>query len=366
MTSILFLEKEYLIYKTLKIQEVMIIIEKKNLEKYRYAVGKIVFLEQYHFEYKLVQDIKTSNCMKVMVLNTNKTIIVSLFGQPTIDKKIIDSPVLVFYQKRFVHNSKRYDNEYRVFNKSFENAYDESIGLALIEPMSFYKKNKIIDIDLLDIFDNAIIAQSTEKQLFKYYSTAIQANKYGQLDGKISFMNPIEFNDPFDCNCVFKNGNSVSDFFRVFCSIESYESIPMWSYYGENHKGYCFEYSKVDITNELINTNLNILCIIGEVNYSSKRPDYCLPGNSLSYTNIKKYIDCTFTKYEEWKHEKEYRFVLISKAFSSANSAFQVSVPIINIYRGCNNDGAKLYNSSKTQLSTVTLKKDINNYSLRR
>lgn len=340
----------------------MIIVERSDLDGYRFIVGKIVFLRQYNSEYKLIEDIEESSCMKMLKIDTNQIVIVSIFCQPK--NKIKDLPVIVFYLKSAFRGRTIKGNSSLELSELFENEYNECIYLALLEPLQFINKYSTDQIDVVKILENAIIAKPLEKRLFKYYSTKIENNVHGQLDGKISFMNPQEFNDPFDCNCFYQNGNPVSNCFRAFCSTESSTNIPMWAYYGEDHKGYCFEYAQADIINALINTNLDVLCIIGNVTYSSKRPNCFLPCNSFSYTNIKKFIDCTFTKYDGWKHEREYRFVLISKSFNANNSAFQVSIPIKDILRGCNNQGKTIRNSSKKPLNTRQLKKDVKNYIL--
>lgn len=344
----------------------MLIIEKKDLEIYRFIVAKVVFLEQYHNKYQLIKDIKASNCMEMIRMDTNQKVVISLLSKPKKNKDTPKLPIIVFYQKRSFRDSsdKRNNSISYVLTSAFDSEYDKCIGLALIEPLNFINKYKNKQIDMMDILGNAIIAKPIEKQLFKYYSTLIENNQYGQLNGKISFMPPQAFNDPFDCNCLSQNGNSLSNCFRVFCCTEDRVNIPMWAYYGENHKGYCFEYSQADILKELMKSNPNALCIIGEVTYSKKRPDYFMPNNSLSYTNIKKYIDCTFTKYDGWKQEKEYRFVLISQTFNSNSSVFQVTVPIKNIFTGCNHSGKSVTVNNKT-LTTHKLIKDLKNYSLK-
>ena len=77
----------------------MRIIERKDLDTYRYIVGKIVFLNIYKEEYNIVEDIPHSNCF-IAKKHDNSYIIISLFKQPSISKKYQNYTVLVFYEKK--------------------------------------------------------------------------------------------------------------------------------------------------------------------------------------------------------------------------------------------------------------------------
>ena len=338
----------------------MRIIERKDLDTYRYIVGKIVFLNIYKEEYNIVEDIPHSNCF-IANNHDNSYIIISLFKQPSISKKYQNYTVWVFYEKKQKGNN-TYVNQQ--LSDRFIKHYDEAIGEAFFSPPQFVEKysNGVISLD--EMLESIYIAKDTSGSLFKYYSTKIESNNYGTLDGNVSFMNPIKFNDPFDCTCLFANGQSISDKFRVFCSILDKTDILMWSYYGEDHKGYCFEYSKHDIISTLINSKMNALCIIGDVKYEDERPNYKLKTSTLSFSNIKDLITCTFTKYKKWEHEKEFRFVLISDSFNDNGESTQITIPILNIYRGCNNSKTMLYSNGQP-LKTTQLVEDTLEYKIK-
>ena len=138
----------------------------------------------------------------------------------------------------------------------------------------------------------------------------------------------------------------------------------MWSYYGSDHAGFCFEYSKHDIIKTIINSNINGLCIIGKVNYSQKRPTYKSLSNKFSYTNIKFLIDCTFTKYFKWNHEEEYRFVIISENFNDNGDATKLNVQIKNILNGCKGSGITIKDSKNNILSYNKISMDNIDYKL--
>ena len=342
----------------------MFIIEKKDFDLYRYIVGKMVFLKEYKDEYKFIEDIKESNCF-VAENYEKETIIISIFRQPNIKlkKRYSNLKLYVFYQK--MQNFKDTQSVCMILKDSFNLNYNESLARAVLNPFEFLKINKEFDFLLDTIFINASIAHDTSGNLYKYYSKIkVKENKHKIKDGNISFLNPSTFNDPFDCTCELLNKTSISDKFRVLCTIQDEKNILMWSYYGSEHTGYCFEYSKHDIIAELIKLKINGLCIIGNVYYSNKRPDYRATTNTFTYSNLKFLIDCTFTKYKKWEHEEEFRFVLISDFFNDNGIATTLNVPIKKIINGCEGDGKNLRNSNKKLIKTVQLSKDKNEYKL--
>lgn len=334
----------------------MIFIEKSDLDNYRYAVGKVVFLRVYYREYRFIKDIENSNCMVVEDEKKN-SLIISLFREPTVGKKKRPFPTLVYYQ----NPSRINNNDQRAFSEEFTVLYDESVILAILDPHAFIERFSEHQNLLGKLIVDSFVAKDTSGTLFKYYSSQIKGNAYKTLDGMISFMHPSCFNDPFDCTCLFANGNTVTNNIRVFCSIPNEKDILMWSYYGENHTGYCFEYSKHDIITALSQIR-NGICIMGKVNYTNKRPNYKLVSNNISFTSIKKIIECTFAKYKKWSHEDEYRFVLITN--NTNGVAFPIQIPIINIFEGCRNNGAPLINSNGQTLKTKKITDDSVDYKL--
>lgn len=96
----------------------------------------------------------------------------------------------------------------------------------------------------------------------------------------------------------------VSLCMRVACFSEVKDSILMWSYYTNNHKGVCLEYDLTLLDNE-IEDNQNILNAIQKVHYSETQYNntkcFCSPNDLNSVF---------FTKALCWSHEQEWRLVL--------------------------------------------------------
>ena len=344
----------------------MIIIEKKDLDLYRYSVAKIIFLRVYE-EYTFLEDVKGSNCL--LARKGQERFYISIFGKPTIDlgNFNLNSNILIYYQKpKFSRNRNKFNNGlvYELSDE-FDEQYNIALNEAILFPNKFIKDNKQFDLFLEDIKINAFVVHDTSGKLYKYYSTRkVKENKYGINDGYVSFLNPSCFNDPFDCSYVLPNRKSVSNKFRVLCTIQDPKNILMWSYYGEDHKGYCFEYSKHEIVSELINLNIDGLCIMGRVQYADDRPYYTSPTKTFSYNNIKSIIESTFTKFKKWQHEEEYRFVIVSDSFSDENVATTLKVSIHNIFNGCKGDGMPVLDSNNELTTVRKLIADDENYKL--
>ena len=187
---------------------------------------------------------------------------------------------------------------------------------------------------------NLFVNDEYNDRVYKYYSEeSIKDNKYNQIQGNLSFVTPVKFNDPFDCNTLYKNSIDISDMFRVLCLTKDCRNILMWSYYASNHSGYCFGFDLNDIIKSVEKQKINGICIIGPVKYKKNRPDIVIKKNKFFFSDIKDYIDVTFTKYKEWKHEKEYRMVMISDDFRMnkeyAKEYISIQAPVKEYIYGC-------------------------------
>lgn len=112
---------------------------------------------------------------------------------------------------------------------------------------------------------------------------------------------------------------NMHDRMYVGCLSATYESILMWSYYGNNHKGVCLEID-IDEDSEYLS----------KVQYQDERPtmqtekllrNYC--GQLFVNTGkenanailLPLILQPYITKAEGWKHEQEYRLIYLEEAF---------------------------------------------------
>lgn len=333
----------------------MQIIKKENVEIYRFCVAKIVFLRT-NKNVRLVNDIPNSSLMVVEYLKGDFIGIryVSMFQKPS-DKSIVNDsiefnvkayPLIIYDRRKRSSTSKQDMDYYEVSNEAFNVMYDILLEEAFLRPDSFIgglntEERTIID-GVIEEKDN------NNKYLYKYRSKlSVENNNYGINKGYISFSPVSTFNDPFDCNVTFSNNEDMSDHFRILCLTEEYDNILMWSYYGENHAGYCFEYKKQVIDEKIREEEIDGLCIFGDVDYKQKRPKVKSKVDKFSFTDINFYIDASFTKYNEWNHEKEVRYVLISSEYPEVDQKgknnqghINVKVTLNKVYEGIKGDNS--------------------------
>lgn len=116
---------------------------------------------------------------------------------------------------------------------------------------------------------------------------------------------------------------------KISCFSEVWDSILMWSYYANCHKGVCIEFdlSRLDYTDTL---NRNIIDNISRVHYTPVRADLLSSNNDNTTFNF------LTTKADVWSHEHEWRLICesnndflpfdcISKVIIGAN--FDVNAP---------------------------------------
>ena len=193
----------------------MLIIDKEDITKYRYAIAKYVFLKIYQ-DFHLVEDYKETNCMLVDRYGTK--VIIAMLRKPFGIQTDHQFEIIVFKQK----SSKDYSKLSPEFNKLF----DSYLIKALMSPailFNEFKESPLFDYLLVDM----ISVHPVEGNVYKHYSIELLTNdKYGKSLGNIAFVNPDKCNDPFDCKCIFPSP-SITDKFRIFCTTPIHNNILM-------------------------------------------------------------------------------------------------------------------------------------------
>lgn len=346
----------------------MRVILKEQIECYRLAVAKIIFLSTEQ-KYTLIRDIKDSSLMLVHDRDLDEKIYISILAKPAHTSKN-EHPIHVFYQKpsynKFLKGRiKEEKMVVHLLSEEFDDKFAEAIEYSFYDIENFLKMISEEYVELFEYyFKNAHerISKEEKGKLYKYYSKkTIDSNNHNVNDGTLSFTHPKYFNDPFDCNCTLANNQDMSDKFRVLCLTHEHDNILMWSYYAENHTGYCFEFLFNDLIEKIKKLSIKGLCIYGDLKYDNKRPKQKTQVNYFSFTDLNFYIDAAFTKYSEWKHEKESRFAIISSHLK--DDFISVLIDINKIYGGCKGSGGSI-NSNGKILNVDKLIKDNLNYRL--
>lgn len=343
----------------------MYILLKEQIENYRYAVGKLIFLIEYN-NLSLISDLKDSNSMLVFDEVKQKYFYISIFKKPTKEFEE-DYPVQIFYQKGNINKKLSGKNkaEFFMLNPDFEKRYAEAIEAAFTDTKHFFQDIPPKYFDLFKYYFLIAEKKITEDMsaFYKYLSKkTVDRNNYQVNDGYLSFSHPKYFNDPFDCNYVLENNIDMSGKLRVLCLTKKFDNILMWSYYSDSHQGYCFELVKNSIVEKITGIGLTGLCVYGPVNYSKKRPEIKKQVKTFSFTDLMHYVDAAFTKYYDWKHEDECRFVIISNELVSDFISIQVDVS--KVYEGCLGNESPVLNSSGESLNMIKLAKDDIGYRL--
>ncbi len=358
----------------------MIIIFKDDFDSYRYAAGKAAFLLE-HPIYSLVENYPRSNCMVVWNKESNQEEVISMFRKPTMNvKKFKNRRIIVISEKKpWGSNAEEYT--YSIANLKMSLMFKRTLFDAIYAPRSFFSE---LEPEIYErLFSELIIEKPDFEKvkleypvLYKYYRIQrIEDSPYLEQNGFVSFYNPSAFNDPFDCNCVFaKTGENAGDSFRVLCTAPEYDNILMWAYYAEDHKGYCFGYSTISILEAISKCRIDGLCFVGHVDYKDARPVEKIPQSITSFSDMKFYIDASFTKYKRWEHENEYRFVIVSNNFPNdgeewdyiaTQNHISMQVCINEVYRGCKALGVTSLNHCYVEPISVTqLHEDPKEYKL--
>ena len=119
--------------------------------------------------------------------------------------------------------------------------------------------------------------------------------------------------------CSMRNriGNLKNEF-RILSLAYNEKDILMWGYYGNSGQGICIRHKIDDICKGIKESKdaekcSAHFCIYGEIDYEEQKPQF-LPTSQTGVDGVLEYIvACVFTKNEKWKHEKEFRYVLMGK-----------------------------------------------------
>lgn len=361
----------------------MICINREDYDNYRYAVAKEAFLS-YFKQFKLESNEMRSN--KMIVKDRDNRSVELVFARSDDDKKSSENRIKAYLiSLHSTKESKPFIEDYPVDYKEYIRLYRRSFDLAITDSDRYMKSVQHYQ----ELFEELIVKGFDEDEMcYKYYSSQLiegddndpKSDDHGIKDGKISFSSPNTFNDPFDTNCFFANGTDISDLFRIFCVAPSPKLILLWSYYASEHKGYCFEYSKNEIYKAISSIGIPGILLVGDVKYTNNRPAQKSKLNTVSYSEVQFYIKAAFSKFEEWGHEREFRFVYIYKEsvleenktdyllrneLEETPGYLQVPVSIKGIYQGCKGKKNKvLVDSHGNILPYIQLTKDSKDYHL--
>ena len=178
-----------------------------------------------------------------------------------------------------------------------------------------------------------------KKVAYKY--RAFEDNPYTKAlleKGEVFFSPPILFNDLYDTRLPVSSTNKIKieqmakaienrrkNDIAIFCLSEVSDSIPMWTYYGDNNAGICIGIRLDRMDNGYYGLKLRN----GEVVLTEESPFEPVPAYQVHYNraippymsldtderNIKSGFEFLFNKPKQLEHEREIR-VVVSRKFS--------------------------------------------------
>lgn len=127
--------------------------------------------------------------------------------------------------------------------------------------------------------------------------------------------------------------HNLKERFRVFCTTNKPDDILMWGYYCEGGDGVCCKYDYQEIINSISNERSNCICVYGTVDYKDEKPQYEYVTTDLADNIFEYVIRCVFTKFTGWRHENEFRYVLMENNFGKDHVCVNSSIQ--KYYLGC-------------------------------
>lgn len=203
------------------------------------------------------------------------------------------------------------------------------------------------------------ITGATE-EFFKEYGDKFEGKKeefeelLESVDPIYSKQNKSEFYDVVVNNCVNMAAQvlNLKEDFRILCLARNPKDILMWGYYGNGGKGCCCGHMP-DKIQKGIQKRGSKFCIYGEINYpdTNNRPEFHVNYNDIADDIWGFIIECTFTKYRNWKHEKEFRYLILGEDF--IEDYITIDSTIDETYLGCKSDDVTFYSLNKDSFSTL-------------
>ena len=246
--------------------------------------------------------------------------------------------------------------------------FREEIRMVWVVKRTYRKAKKNGDaIDIYQAIDRHWVSyerKNMPKRIFKYYSLEgdpqMDKTKMETLrENRIWLSLPSEFNDPFEGKYAYLTEhdieemglpgasinlwtavmNSIREYITITCFSQSPDSMPMWAYYGNNHRGFCVEYSIEENSNlypvMYVNNRVRAKSMFVNLMYSlfnEQAPEI------ERYTTLKhlKFL-CSF-KHKSWSSEKEIRAIMLSrnriKGKGELRTCKEVGVKVQKIYIG--------------------------------
>lgn len=196
------------------------------------------------------------------------------------------------------------------FDSSYAQQFDEALESTLPIKHFFYECWFLHNLPWIDEIKMQIETNPEEK---------VTLNEFGSLVAEIVDRAGGSISEKWICEEYYKHCPIIEarEYGRVASFSETWNSIPMWAYYANSHKGVCVKYDFSLLEKNNIEQQ-NIVRSLSKVWYSSSRP------------NDKYGLYSPFVKSLQWAHEQEWRL------FQTGGSDFVYLPCITEVYLGYN------------------------------
>jgi hypothetical protein len=116
---------------------------------------------------------------------------------------------------------------------------------------------------------------------------------------------------------IKKNLKNMKNDFRILSLTNIPTDILMWGYYADSSKGICLNHKVDDLYRGIekssdVSTSGASICIYGHIDYETKKPLYNDASQKWYFSDVMSFVvKCVFTKFKNWEHENEIRYVLM-------------------------------------------------------
>lgn len=225
----------------------------------------------------------------------------TIIDNPDPDKLLNGLPKTIYkyldwnnkFNRRVIQHNELFFSSPRNFNDPFDCKIEKRFDLMTDEEISFYlerlirfkSKSEMLNWSEFEI--KSVVERLKKENDFKDIEKVVADNEY-----------------------IFKNDDN---FYAVFCASRRWDNIPMWGYYGGNHRGIC--------------VGLNVR----KIYYSGKAEtggnviygDYptVIPNQPYYEMSAKR----TYHKAKDWAHEEEFRLMTVSATHQPSDIVYDDS-----------------------------------------
>lgn len=153
---------------------------------------------------------------------------------------------------------------------------------------------------------------------------------------------------------VYEQELMYKDMHNVCCFSENNSSIPMWSHYSDNHRGFCIEYNINNCDDDELKDSM-FPCVYQKSPFNATE----IFMKAFPDKNLMSFYLATLVKSTDWEYEKEWRLVLMADKNKPTGRAFGMPKPVA-IYLG-----SRITDENEAEIREICQSKNIPLYKMK-